>query len=1419
MIRRLVTTFICAAFFLGNLQLLQAQDFTVNQLPLPGTMVGESAPFVPLALKGLVVNPQKPLELQFLVDTGNSPFAKEETGRLIKYFLAGLTIPEEDLWVNLSPYEKNRITTASLGQTELGRDLLAQDYILKQLTASLIYPEKDLGKEFWSRVYTKAREQFGTTDITVNTFNKVWIVPDQAQVYENTNAVYVTKSTLKVMLEEDYLSRQKHASASANDDPPAGSTQGELLGADIVRQVVIPEIEKEVNTGRNFAPLRQIYCAMILAKWYKETIQNTFLDAVYTNRKKIGGVSLDDLTVKEKIYQRYLQAYRRGVFDYIREDRTPDGQSVLRKYFSGGLTPMPEKLDRRGSFPAVKSAGTMVKVDVNLQKFTDHAMKSAEGRPPIYKDIRTVIAELNNIGVKPRVHNTDLMVFSHNSTFLVEFIKRYSVLKDPEDIYRILLWRLHTAGRKSQVPLSGLETSKAQILYNAIFDQDQFWANRRQQKPLNIVLFRRGRSQQLTNVLKTLPGVNIKLILSGTEDGLSWYYGAREFKATGISGAGRALANLYGDSAVKDFVTYRFQGNGISDAQLESDFRSMIKYLVNHEAKVELSGEMKTVYFLAMSMPVDKRKEIIGDLSLFLNYWDETRKPDSGFNLRHVPVRSILLVGMARRFNQNWQEAIDELGRLLGVRPGNSVILPTRERQHLVGIRDDGTVYFSESSINLYKPFSPFLGLWLLDDETYNNLVSQSAIDLGGGRWTKFGNIRLAEDSRLSQSEREEVMETTRTVPKKDLKLLVNHISRISTTGRLSEKKAVLTPEGQAALKGADVILYGEEFVEINVGGALIVPGVARSIASNKNALKINLVEVSERNRSETVLMDYLDRLHWYLTHKRKNASGQEFLTDAQKYVNYVVGGMVQSIEPTEGMTEKVEQASGNKVHAVTVDAHMQTKQGFYSATVLIESMISLLGIKYAGFEISDKHGLTVGNYVRDKLFKNKLKMGLFSGRPEVQDLIKNIRGNWTQIVKRGAFVFDVDKTVLPKNAHGLIDYIELAHLFMRLLREGVRVAIISGNSREEQMVRIYEAIKDEMRDDLSDFKYLTFYVNGGATKIGFDNNGYEKEDMGYNNSHGMAFSVLNAAINGAMNKVAGAKFNLAPDVLQEFLDETRRYVHDKYPGLNVEFPWLTDANWMPSWVTPEQISSLSAARGTMAVPWVEVRGKTNGTVASIAIKPTPEFSASNGTKVDTREGLQAEILRFTESLHVRGNDFKLRSGGSTTTDITKANAEKPAALLDFVDSNHLDQHRVYYLADEFFVRNGQEGNDEVIARHPSLQNVQTLAVNGDDMKGAAPKTLWIGRSPQATLEFLRTVLADQAMLHGGIDLNRINVRRTGRVIKMPFDPTGLEALQQGGFEGFTPVIVHMTYISSPWPSLGINPSQAPAPAAKAGTL
>jgi hypothetical protein len=159
-------------------------------------------------------------------------------------------------------------------------------------------------------------------------------LPNEAQVFEHVNAAYVTKSTLKVMLDEDYTALQKHSAITVL--PLAIRNDMAAVGSNIVRQIILPEIEKEVNTAKNFAPLRQIYQALILVKWYKETVQNGLLDALYINKKKIAGVNLHDPSIKEAIYQRYLKAYKKGVFNYIKEDVAPEGKVVPRKYFSGG---------------------------------------------------------------------------------------------------------------------------------------------------------------------------------------------------------------------------------------------------------------------------------------------------------------------------------------------------------------------------------------------------------------------------------------------------------------------------------------------------------------------------------------------------------------------------------------------------------------------------------------------------------------------------------------------------------------------------------------------------------------------------------------------------------------------------------------------------------------------------------------------------------------------------------------------------------------------------------------------------------------------------------------------------------------------------------------------------------------------------
>jgi len=387
---RIGTSLLICAFLSTSVYLPQtrAGEIVLPVMPAPGTMVQLSSTFTPAHLQGITIHPDNALQFDFLIHKGDGNLTEgqksQEYTKLIKYFLASLTVPDKDQWVNLSPYEKGRIIEGNFGKTEMGRDLLEQDYLLKQITSSLMYPEKGLGKAFWDKVYAQAWMQYHTTNIPVNTFNKVWIVPDEAVVYESGNTAYIIKSHLKVMLEEDYLSLSHHVIPASSAVIPASSAvipasstvipakagiqnknNVHALASQIIRQIILPQLEREVNEGKNFSQLRQIVSGMILATWYKKALKGSLLGKIYADKAKIQGINVlpDSSTVMpvssnvipaysnvipakagiqymdvNVIYQQYLAAFKKGVYNYIKEDADKyTQQTIPRKYFAGGF--------------------------------------------------------------------------------------------------------------------------------------------------------------------------------------------------------------------------------------------------------------------------------------------------------------------------------------------------------------------------------------------------------------------------------------------------------------------------------------------------------------------------------------------------------------------------------------------------------------------------------------------------------------------------------------------------------------------------------------------------------------------------------------------------------------------------------------------------------------------------------------------------------------------------------------------------------------------------------------------------------------------------------------------------------------------------------------------------------------------------
>ena len=347
-------------------------------------------PFIPASvplIKGIKVFPDNPLRLDFIIDEGDhfldDKEFKAQADTLIKYFLASLTVPDEDIWVNLNPAERNRVIPDAFGVTAMGRDMLEQDYELKKLTAQLMNPNGDLGREFWEKIYQDVTRRYGAAEVPVAMLNKVWIVPGKAVVWEGRETGMVVEAGLKVMLEEG-ISTQ--LSVLSKNDQPLNTYN---LQRTTFKDVLLPTIEHEVNFGKTFAPLRQIYHSLILAAWFKRRLRESLLARVYVGKNKVLGVDIKDKDAKEKIYLRYLEAFQKGAAT-IKEEYDPLTQQIIpRKYVTGGT-----------QFQSVNNILEIIFGPSVVQNTSmDHAMLVSAGLEVKTSDRAILSGGLKNIGL------------------------------------------------------------------------------------------------------------------------------------------------------------------------------------------------------------------------------------------------------------------------------------------------------------------------------------------------------------------------------------------------------------------------------------------------------------------------------------------------------------------------------------------------------------------------------------------------------------------------------------------------------------------------------------------------------------------------------------------------------------------------------------------------------------------------------------------------------------------------------------------------------------------------------------------------------------------------------------------------------------------------------------------------------------
>lgn len=450
MVRKAINILIVLSIFLSSTVTSQRAHANALSLPQNPQIMLLSGVHAPLLIKGITVYKENPFLFDFIADTGETKLTggalEEKAMTQIKYFLAALAVPEEDMWVNLSPSESDRIVPQVFGQTDMGRDLLAQDYLLKKMTASLMYPEGEIGKKFWAKIYAQVKEGYGQQTIPVHTLNKVWIVPDKARVYEHGSNAYVVSSRLKVMLDSDYATTKTLDASKQNT-----TNEQAAVTKEIIRKVILPVLEEEVNTGAHFAQLRQMYTTMVLAAWYKTRLKESILNNIYSNQNKVAGIDINDPQSTDAIYQQYLKTFKQGIYNYIKEEVDPATQkSVARKYFSGGAN-----MNMTGKFETFRVFNQEVidaaqQADVTIRWRADKAMAADGSGPVIIPDISDRQILIDNIKKAMEAQGVEIKITSvRNNVLRLEVGPSFSY-PTPET-YRVLDFKILIALQSDNV--------------------------------------------------------------------------------------------------------------------------------------------------------------------------------------------------------------------------------------------------------------------------------------------------------------------------------------------------------------------------------------------------------------------------------------------------------------------------------------------------------------------------------------------------------------------------------------------------------------------------------------------------------------------------------------------------------------------------------------------------------------------------------------------------------------------------------------------------------------------------------------------------------------------------------------------------------------------------------------------------------
>ncbi len=336
-VTKFISLLLCFSFFIqqaGFAQIAGELDISGHIAQLRASLIQDK--FRPLHLRYLSYDHLNN-SFNLLLDKGDlnhlkKPAVEDTTKTLLNYFFVGISLPNDSFWVNLRPDSEDRIIDNDLAKTDVGKILLEADLQLKKDTANATSPQTSEGKEYWDKLYKKAGELFGSDNLTIPTLTRPWIVPGEIIIRETESNAYVYKATLKVMLEQDYLKDSNLY--SFKDDRLKALNE---YSSQLIRELIIPKLTKEINTAKRYAPLRQVYYSLIIAQWFKSRFYGKGgLYSYLIDKKNLTGLVSQAPWSKTTYFKEYQKSFKQGEYNLKIPVSGSFGQTI-RSYMSGGM--------------------------------------------------------------------------------------------------------------------------------------------------------------------------------------------------------------------------------------------------------------------------------------------------------------------------------------------------------------------------------------------------------------------------------------------------------------------------------------------------------------------------------------------------------------------------------------------------------------------------------------------------------------------------------------------------------------------------------------------------------------------------------------------------------------------------------------------------------------------------------------------------------------------------------------------------------------------------------------------------------------------------------------------------------------------------------------------------------------------------